>query len=120
MIFETQRTQRHLFHDVIARRPQGRRGNPVFWIASLPLAMTLLAISALLITGCIKEEWVGVVYFKGNDPLHVGTFESFEQCFRITGDRAEELGVFYAGACLKDCNYNFLVEQDVCAVATDI
>ncbi len=79
----------------------------------------ILLIVILFVTGCVNQEWVGVVYYKGNDPLHIGTFNSLEDCGRVTGLKAEGLGKFYEATCLQNCNYDPLVGQDVCQKAID-
>ncbi|MCB9988990.1 MAG: hypothetical protein H6868_06605 [Rhodospirillales bacterium] len=107
----------------IASSLRAQRSNPESGLPRRPvglLAMTVLMFLTLLISGCIKEEWVGVVYYKGNNPLHIGTFSSFEECRRVTGYKAEGMGEFYEGTCLRNCNYDFLLGQDVCKEAIDI
>ena len=72
------------------------------------------------LTSCIEnEEWVGLVYYKGNNPLHIGTFDSLDKCIRVTTIKAGELGYDYDPACLSGCSYNYDLGWDVCEKDAD-
>lgn len=85
------------------------------------MVRTLVIFSSLfLLTSCVEEKWVGVIYQNGNDPLHIGTFKNLETCSDVVGDKAHALGKPYEGTCLLKCNYDYIVDQDVCEKAIDL